>query len=158
MRYNEVVMAGQHNPVTAVPHMLKVFLPSAITTSQKYFPSTGADGSASDVPIGTVMRIRPSLTLTLSMFGGNKYALAIGLTLQRYGAIVGDTNGNVATVSSENLITEGSVNTWAQLGINVFSLNGVPLTDYQFLYRGYGGPSLEDYSRFGSACEDPPIR
>lgn len=160
IRYNEVVLAGSKDTVTPIPHMLKITLPSSITNPDYFFPSIGSDGnSGNPVPEGIVMRIKPSITLTASMFGGNEYALAIALTLQRYGGIVGETDDNISSVGGvENLAAEGSSRSWTTLGVTAMSLSTLPLSDYEFLYRGYGGPSLQEWRDKGGECERQPIR
>jgi hypothetical protein len=160
IRYNEVVIAGSASPVASIPHMLKITLPSSITNNSNYFPATGDHGSSGNpISEGIVMRIKPSITLTASMLGNNNYALAIAETLQTHGAIVGETGGNVATVGGvENLAAEGSAHSWADLNITNAALKKLPLLDYEFLYRGYGGPSLTEWIRQGQQCENQPYR
>ena len=173
IRYDEVVMSVGSGPpqgspnwtdqtdagVAPIPHMLKLVLPSAVTSDQHFFPSTGDDGDGSNpIPMGIQMRIRPGVTITREMVGGNKYALAIAMTLQTYGTVVGDSTNDLVLSGTENLVLEGSSHRWSDLGLTSDALSGIPLEDFEFLYRGYGGPSKLDYVLFGSACEDAPIR
>lgn len=158
LRFDEVSRAGSSHPVEPVPHMLKIVLPGLLMSSTNYFPSTGSDGDGGEIPMGMVIRIKPSLQLTLDMFGGNRYALALALTMQRYGAILGDSGGTVAAISAENLQAEGSRHTWDDLGIDAQALSPVPLGAYQFLYGGFGGPSRHEWLKAGQQCEDEPGR
>jgi len=166
IRYDEVVNAGSGGgssdpggDVDPIPHMLKMVLPASLISNLNYFPSTGSDGDPTGViPMGSVLRIKPDVTITRDMVGGNRFAFAIALTLQRYGAVIGDSSGDSALMGTENLVLEGSNHRWSDLGLTPDSLSGIPLNDYEFLYRGYGGPSRFDYTFLGGACEDLPLR
>jgi hypothetical protein len=166
IRYDEVVNAGtgggSSSPggdVDPIPHIMKMVLPGSLISNLNYFPSTGNDGGPTGViPMGSVIRIKPDVTITRDMVGGNRFALAIALTLQRFGAVIGDSGGDSALMGTENLVLEGSNHRWSDLGLTADSLSGIPLNDYEFLYRGYGGPSRFDYNFLGGACEDLPLR
>jgi hypothetical protein len=164
IRYDEVVNAATGGSsdaiggVEPIPHMLKIVLPQSFISNLNFFPSTGTDGDPTgSVPMGSVIRIKPDVTITRDMVGGNRFAFAIALTMQTYGAIVGDS-GDSALMGTENLVLEGPNHRWSDLGLTSDSLSGIPLDDYEFLYRGYGGPSKFDYNFLGGACEDIPLR
>jgi hypothetical protein len=133
----------------SVPHAMDIYIPQISCNDQApggkdWFPlyegTQCTTSTASSIPAGAVIRIKP--TINLSSFNLNPDALVIANALQTYGAVVGDKSGvgNMAMIKLEDTVDEGKGNLWLNAGVNSASLSAIPLSDYQIDQLGAARP------------------
>jgi hypothetical protein len=113
----------------SIDHVLKI---SINTPSVGHvWPMTGSDGDSSAPnapPQGARLRIKPEVDL--ARLDLSPAALVIARTLQKYGAIVGDSSGAPASLKLENTVQEGRGRLWDGV-LSVDSLQAIPFDLYE---------------------------
>lgn len=79
-----------------IPHALRICLPNTVSSSLARYPAVHSDGTGTQtmVPGGGLLQLDPALAL--GPFALNQWQTMIALTLQTYGAYVGDHGGSAA--------------------------------------------------------------
>ncbi|MGH2786850.1 MAG: DUF7594 domain-containing protein [Actinomycetota bacterium] len=131
VRYDEI-RAGRIN------HVLKI----AVNTAghEHVWPMTGSDGDSRDpaaLPQGARLRIKPGVDL--EELNLRPDALTIARTLQRYGAVVGDSSGSNTNLKVENTVLEGKGWLWKGR-LTATSLQAIPFSRYEVVRLGYNPP------------------
>jgi hypothetical protein len=116
VRYDEVDDAV-NGTGAGIRHVIKIALDG--TADCHHYPGQDDEGAGKGGTLtceGLIVRVKPGIDLTTR--GLSSGCLAIARSLQRYGAVIGDTGGIPMAIKVENLAVEGRSESWSTFGVS----------------------------------------